>query len=43
MSEQEYLFTGTPDGKHFEIYKASITGGTPQLLIKNGSGGTVSK
>jgi TolB protein len=43
LSEQEYLFTGTRDGKHFEIYKASLTGGTPQLLIKNGSGGTVSK
>jgi TolB protein len=43
LSEQEYLLTGTRDGKHFEIYKASLTGGTPQLLIKNGSGGTVSK
>ena len=43
LNEQEYLFTGTKDGKHFEIYKASLTGGTPQLLIKNGSGVTVSR
>jgi TolB protein len=43
LNEQIYLFTGTKDGKHFEIYKASLTGGTPQLLIRNASGVTVSR
>ncbi len=43
LNEQEYLFTGTKDGKHFEIYKTSLSGGSPQLLIKNASGVTVSR
>jgi hypothetical protein len=43
LNEKEYLFTGTNDGKHFEIYKATLAGGTPQLLIKNASGVTVSR
>ncbi|MBV8353143.1 MAG: PD40 domain-containing protein [Verrucomicrobia bacterium] len=43
LSEQEYLFTGTRDGRHFEIYKTSLTGGNPQVLIKNASGVTVSR
>jgi TolB protein len=43
LNDQEYLFTGTNDGKHFAVYKASLNGGIPQLLIKNASGVTVSK
>lgn len=37
-----YLFTGTVDGRHFSIYKASLAGEKPQLLINNASSVTVS-
>jgi TolB protein len=35
LDDREYLFTGAPDARHRAIYKATISGGTPQVLIKN--------
>jgi TolB protein len=35
ISDREYLFTGAADARHRAIYKATITGGAPQVLIKN--------
>ena len=43
LSAEEYLFTSTTDGRHFGIYKLSVTGKEPQLLLNNASGATVSK
>jgi TolB protein len=38
----DYLFTSTIDGRHFGIYKASLSGGKPQLVVNNASSVTVS-
>jgi TolB protein len=35
ISDQDFLFTGAVDARHRSIYKASISGGKPQILIKN--------
>jgi TolB protein len=43
LNAEEYVFTCTTDGRHFGIYKLSLTGKEPQLLLKNASGATVSK
>jgi TolB protein len=42
LNAQEYLFTRTIDGRHFGIYKASLTAQQPQLVLKNASSATVS-
>jgi hypothetical protein len=38
----KYLFTSTVDGRHFGIYKLSLTGKSPQLVVSNASSVTVS-
>jgi TolB protein len=42
LNAQEYLFTSTLDGRHFGIYKLSLTGKSPQLVVSNASSVTVS-
>jgi TolB protein len=42
LNSKEYLFTSTTDGRHFGIYKASLAGEKPQLVISNASSVTVS-
>jgi TolB protein len=42
LDGEEYLFTSTVDGRHFGIYKASLAGEKPRLVIKNASSVTVS-
>jgi TolB protein len=42
LSAQEYLFTGTTDGRHFSIYKTALSGGKPELVASNASSVTVS-
>jgi TolB protein len=42
LNAEEYLFTSTIDGRHFGIYKASLTGEKPQLVVNNASSVTVS-
>jgi TolB protein len=42
LNAQEYLFTSTMDGRHFGIYKGSLSGEKPQLIVNNASSVTVS-
>jgi TolB protein len=42
LNAKEYLFASTLDGRHFGIYKGSLTGGKPQLVLNNASIVTVS-
>jgi TolB protein len=42
LDATDYLFTSTVDGRHFGIYKASLSGEKPQLVINNASSVTVS-
>jgi TolB protein len=42
LGAADYLFTGTIDGRHSGIYKASLAGEKPQLIINNASSVTVS-
>lgn len=42
LNDQEYLFTGTLDGRRRGIYKASLTADKPQLVINNASSVSVS-
>lgn len=42
LDAQAYLFTSTIDGRHFGIYKASLNGDKPQLVVKNASSVSVS-
>jgi hypothetical protein len=42
LNAQEYLFTSTLDGRNFGIYKLSLTGKIPQLVVSNASSVTVS-
>ena len=42
LNAADYLFTSTVDGRHFGIYKASLSGEKPQLVINNASSVTVS-
>jgi hypothetical protein len=42
LDAADYLFTRTIDGRHFGIYKASLAGEKPQLVIDNASSVTVS-
>jgi TolB protein len=42
LDAADYLFTSTVDGRHFGIYKASLGGEKPQLVINNASSVTVS-
>ncbi|MBV8213496.1 MAG: PD40 domain-containing protein [Verrucomicrobia bacterium] len=42
LNPQEYLFTSTTDGRHFGIYKTSLSGEKPRLIINNASSVTVS-
>jgi TolB protein len=42
INAEEYLFTSTIDGRHFGIYKASLSGEKPRLVMNNASTVTVS-
>jgi TolB protein len=42
LDAADYLCTSTVDGRHFGIYKASLAGEKPQLVINNASSVTVS-
>ena len=42
LNAQEYLFTSTIDGRHFGIYKGSLSGEKPRLVLNNASSVTVS-
>lgn len=42
LNAQEYLFTSTIDGRHFGIYKGSLSGEKPRLVVNNASSVTVS-
>jgi TolB protein len=42
LNAQEYLFTGTTDGRRFSIYKTTLSGDKPQLLVSNAASVTVS-
>jgi TolB protein len=42
LDAADYLCTSTVDGRHFGIYKASLAGAKPQLVINNASSVTVS-
>jgi len=42
LDAQVYLFTSTIDGRHFGIYKASLTGEKPQLVVNNATSVSVS-
>jgi TolB protein len=42
LDAKEYLFTSTIDGRHFGIYKGSLSGEKPQLVVNNASSVTVS-
>ncbi|HEX4201798.1 MAG TPA: hypothetical protein VHY59_09795 [Chthoniobacterales bacterium] len=42
LDAQVYLFTSTVDGRHFGIYKASLTGEKPQLVLSNAASVSVS-
>jgi len=42
LNAKEYLFTSTIDGRHFGIYKGSLAGEKPQLVVNNASTVTVS-
>jgi TolB protein len=42
LGAADYLCTSTVDGRHFGIYKASLAGEKPQLVINNASSVTVS-
>jgi TolB protein len=42
LNAQEYLFTSTIDGRHFGVYRTSLSGGKPQLIVNNASSVTVS-
>jgi TolB protein len=42
LNAQEYLFTSTLDGRHFGIYKVSLTAEKPQLVVNNAASVTVS-
>jgi TolB protein len=42
LSAQQYLFTSTIDGRHFGIYKTTLSGEKPQLIVNNASSVTVS-
>jgi TolB protein len=42
LNAQQYLFTSTVDGRHFGIYKTSLSAEKPQLIVNNASSVTVS-
>jgi TolB protein len=42
LDAENYLFTSTVDGRHFGLYKASLSGEKPQLVVSNASSVTVS-
>lgn len=42
LDAKTYLFTSTIDGRHFGIYKVSLAGEKPQLVINNASSVSVS-
>jgi TolB protein len=42
LNAQEYLFTSTIDGRHFGIYKGSLSGEKRRLVVNNASSVTVS-
>jgi TolB protein len=42
LNAREYLFTSTIDGRHFGIYRTSLSGEKPQLIVNNASSVTVS-
>jgi TolB protein len=42
LNAQEYLFTSTIDGRHFGIYRTSLSGEKPRLIVNNASSVTVS-
>jgi TolB protein len=42
LNSEDYLFTSTTDGRHFGIYKTSLSGEKPQLVVNNASSVTVS-
>jgi TolB protein len=42
LNAREYLFTSTIDGRHFGIYKGSLSGEKPRLVVNNASSVTVS-
>ncbi|MBV9877874.1 MAG: PD40 domain-containing protein [Verrucomicrobia bacterium] len=42
LDAENYLCTSTVDGRHFGLYKASLSGEKPQLIINNASSVTVS-
>jgi TolB protein len=42
INAQEYVFTSTLDGRHFGIYRTSLSGEKAQLIVNNASSVTVS-
>jgi TolB protein len=42
LNAQEYVFTSTVDGRHFGIYKTSLAGEKPRMVVTNATSVTVS-